>query len=65
MDIDAQKETIKNYYKTHTQKQILETFYKDDIKVFVEFDRSLVEKVIDKEQKEIAARHPEAHEVNE
>ncbi len=24
-----------------------------------------VEKVIDKEQKEIAARHPEAHEVNE
>jgi len=47
MDIDAQKEAIKNYYKTHTQKQILETFYKDDLKVFGEFDRSLVEKVID------------------
>ena len=56
MDIDAQKEAIKNYYNTHTQKQILETFYKDDIKVFGEFDRSLVEKVIDN-QMELGDEH--------
>ena len=56
MDLEAQKQAINNFFKTHTQKQILESFYKDDIKYFSEFDRRLVEKVIDN-QIELSDEH--------
>jgi len=47
MDFDAKMKAIKDYFDSHTQKQLREMYYKDDIKALNEFDRKLLEKVIE------------------
>lgn len=49
MDIVLCKKAIKNYFATHTQKDILKDMYEDDIKDYLKFNRKLWEKVIDEQ----------------
>lgn len=49
MDIEKQKSVIENYFKSHSTRDIMKSFYKDDLKDYEAFDRKLWEEIIDKQ----------------